>query len=173
MKNIKKRFIAVACAALTIISCIFTSMPAYAVSNSSNINDDTSLEAMVDAVKAEENVVDVQYVTVNAKSGSPVASSGAEFTYDATVNVTVPAGRTAKTLRVIGTRNGDASTGATAQIKSSQWFSSWKSFNLDGAYHDFGIWSVTNKTCTYTVRVNDFGSNYTGQSYRVAVILLN
>ena len=62
MKNIKKRFISVACAALTIISCIFTSMPAYAASNSSDINDDTSLEAMVDAVKAEENVVDVQYV---------------------------------------------------------------------------------------------------------------
>ena len=98
-----------------------------------------------------------------------IAASGqTSFVYQGEITMTLPAGKTAEYIRVVGARNGVANTGATAEIKSSQVLSVPFTFALDGQYHDFDCIDVTNKTVTYTITIV---SGDITQQYNVAIVM--
>ncbi len=147
MHNLSKRscIIALLCA----IVCLVTFLP-------------------TDAVVAESKTCSENDSQIVPYSGTFIAGNFAEFYYSTEISVTIPADKTARSLKVIGTVDGNSNTGAIATIKSSQLFSTPKEFPLDGQYHQFSIWSATNKTVTFTVILKSGDSS---KPLRVSVIL--
>lgn len=98
MHNLSKRscIIALLCA----IVCLVTFLP-------------------TDAVAAESKTCSENDSQIVPYSGTFIAGNFAEFYYSTEISVTIPADKTARSLKVIGTVDGNSNTGATATIKSS------------------------------------------------------
>jgi hypothetical protein len=68
----------------------------------------------------QEEIIGVYYITPKATDETVnVGSNSSVFWNSDNINVTVNSGYTAKSIMVVGTSNNDASSGATAKIKSN------------------------------------------------------
>lgn len=147
-----KRCLALAMALVTIVG--FNAIPANA------------------AEVPQEEVIGVYYITPQeAKATVSVGSNSAVLRYNDNINVTVSSGYTATSIRVIGTLDNNASSGATATIHSNGVLQNTKTFALDGQYHNYNL-SPTGKsgqTLSFNVALKD--GDITKQ-LAVAIILM-